>query len=243
VKKLELKSAPAQVHGAIREALASGQFRPGSRLLEASVAEELGVSRIPLREALATLVAEGLLERRHRRGAHVPSLNRSDLTEIYLARNALESILFERAAEHITSDDVRKLVAINEEVSAASKSGALSEMADANRRFHFLIMDRASLPRITAMVTRIWDMTAFYRVYFWLDTSHRELTIKGHRRIIQACKAHDARRLVELHNEHRAALVEGSFAWMLLDGSLGPATKPLREGKVDRIRRKRRSKS
>lgn len=191
-----------------------GDFRPATRLVETKLADEYGVSRVPVREALGALCAEGLLERSPQGGVYVPSLTISDLSEIYLARGALETLLYRAAAPQLTSEDILGLEALQREVERAVSIEDLVLLSRANRDFHFSIMRAARMPKIIAIVERLWDVTASYRAYFWVDADHRVFTLDGHRKILDACVLRDGEALVFAHDRHRQELTAVQWPWI-----------------------------
>jgi DNA-binding GntR family transcriptional regulator len=213
LKRLRLSSATAQAVEALRAALANGEYEPGTRLFEESIANEFGISRIPVREALAMLVAQGLLERRQR-SVLVPALNSAEVEELYLGRAALESLLYDRAGPRIRDVDVAKLERAEAALEAAASNSSLKDLALHNRSFHFTILERGGLPMICDMVGQLWDRTSYYRAYFWLEESHRRVTIEEHRLIIDACKARNGNALVELHHQHRLEMERAHPRWL-----------------------------
>ncbi len=214
--RLQLSSAPTQAAEAIRQALARGEYPPGSRLPEEQLASQLGISRVPVREALSALVAQGLLEKRQR-GVYVPVLEAKDLSQIYLARAALENVLYERAAPHFTSRDISELRQIEHQVERAARSASLLKLTEANRALHFAMMQRASLPLILELVATLWDRSTPYRAYYWLTDEHRDVTVREHRLIVQACERGDGAELARLNAQHRQELLSGEHPWLTYD--------------------------
>lgn len=218
VRKLVVSSATSEATSTLVDALARGEFRPGTRLTEESVAAQLGISRVPVREALSALVARALLERRGR-AIHVPTLNYDDLEQVYLARGALEDILYERAAGRIDEQRIRTLTRLSQQIQKASETDSFDKINARNRAFHFAIMDAAELPLVTGILANLWDRTAFYRAFFALSPENREKTQVEHEEIIDACERGDAHALVTIHARHRKWLLDRSQPWLSNDGS------------------------
>jgi DNA-binding GntR family transcriptional regulator len=220
MKRATVASATGEATSILVDALGRGEFRPGTRLTEESVASQLGISRIPVREALSALVARTLLERRGR-GVFVPRLNYSDLEQIYMAREALEGILYRRAAASMTEQSVRVITRLQEGIEKAAKTLAIDQMAESNRAFHFEIMSHAELPLVGNILSNLWDRTSYYRAFFQVDPQHRENTNNEHRQIIEACKNRDANALVSLHIQHRHWLLDRDLPWLNQDEESG----------------------
>jgi len=216
MKRASVASATGEATSILVDALGRGEFRPGTRLTEESVASQLGISRIPVREALSALVARTLLERRGR-AVFVPSLDYSDLEQIYVAREALEGILYRRAAAVMTEQSVRVITRLQEGIEKASKTLAIDQISERNRAFHFEIMSHAQLPLVGDILSNLWDRTRYYRAFFQVDPQHRENTNNEHRQIIEACKNRDANALVSLHIQHRHWLLDRDLPWLNKD--------------------------
>lgn len=139
MRKLRLtdhKSLSTGIADAIRDAIERGELRPGERLIERRLAEQLGVSHIPVREALARLEDEGLVNREPRRGARVADLSERDLEEIASVRIVLEELVVDRAMAHWTPAGESELDAIVSKMIERAKAGDAEALIDLDRRFH-----------------------------------------------------------------------------------------------------------
>ena len=129
------------VSDAIRDRIASGAHRPGERLVEDRLADELGVSRNPVREALRALEVEGYVELIPRRGAIVADLSPDVVAEIFEVRSALEALGARLAAERATPAQIRRLERLLDTSAQALERGDLRRMPGLNTRFHQLVLD------------------------------------------------------------------------------------------------------
>lgn len=127
----------------LREAIQSGALEPSERLVERKLAERLGVSHIPVREALAKLAEEGLVERTPRRGARVAALSDDELAEISSLRIVLEQFVVVRAQERWTPQAEKKLHSIAESMVFAATKGDVEQMFALDRRFHETLWELA----------------------------------------------------------------------------------------------------
>ncbi|MCB1513118.1 MAG: GntR family transcriptional regulator, partial [Hyphomicrobiaceae bacterium] len=125
---------------AIKSAIRDGIYRPGDRLREEEVAERFGISRTPVREALARLQDKGLLEAAPGRGLAITVLDMQRIFEIYALRLELEGIVARFAAQHATDVEIENLVQLNRAFGAA---GAPADAARLNRVFHARLYDAA----------------------------------------------------------------------------------------------------
>jgi DNA-binding GntR family transcriptional regulator len=124
----------------IVEAVLSGELRPGDRIVESSMARELGVSQAPVREAIRDLVLLGFLETEPYKGTSVRSFTPEELWETYTVRAALESLAARLAASHLTADDADKLQDILDEMMEAARQQDRDRLVQLDNRFHETIL-------------------------------------------------------------------------------------------------------
>lgn len=193
---------------ALRRAIIGGQLRPGQRVAQEEVAEALGVSVAPVREALRVLEQEGQVSYFPRRGYFVTELRIADLEEIYDLRRLLE----ERAVRHALPlvDEQRlqrmELAALDCE-QAAGRSDVAAEL-QANRRFHMAILESDDQPHTLRTIQLLWDSTEAYRAMYYNSPIERHRSIGAHARILDAVRAQNADRLIAELDEHRARALE-----------------------------------
>ena len=121
----------------LRSAILNGYFGPGERLPEEQLARTMGVSRGPVREALAKLEREGLIVIRRNRGAFVAQLSREDLDEVYSLRVAIERLAVERCVEHATDEDIAELQGVVDRIAELMERGITEqEAAELDLKFH-----------------------------------------------------------------------------------------------------------
>lgn len=133
---LDQKTTTANVVDALRDAILSGAFPPGSPLREVSIAKELGVSRAPLREALLRLSDEGLVERFPYRGSYVKTISAVQMAEIASLRKKLEPMAIELARPHLDKTQLQKFHADIAAMSSAANHGDLAESTHIHMQFH-----------------------------------------------------------------------------------------------------------
>jgi DNA-binding GntR family transcriptional regulator len=203
------------VLGELRRAILTGTLAPGTPIRQDALAERLGVSRVPLREALKILEGEGQVIYRPRRGYAVAELALEDFLEVYRIRQILEEEAVRQAIGKIDDDDVRRLEEAHADVVAAGRAGEITAMAAANRRFHFTLVDAADMPRIHRFLSILWDATDVYRSLYYGEEGNRDRVDREHRGIIDAVRARDADDLVRRLDEHRAGTVETFRAFLV----------------------------
>lgn len=188
----------------LRDAILRNQLRPGQQLRENSLAESMGVSRGPVREALIQLEREGLILRERNRTAMVARLSRKDLDEIHSLRVSLEGLAVTCACRNATTADLDVMQDVIEAMTREVNAGLTEqEGADLDLRFHDLLYRSSRHDRLQA----IWS-TLRHQVYLILlnrnaaNPNYAEILVEGHRDILDAIRARDeakARAVAESH--------------------------------------------
>jgi DNA-binding GntR family transcriptional regulator len=187
----------------LRQAIIAGALRPGQRVIQEEIAERIGVSVAPVREALRVLEQEGQVTYRPRRGYFVTELRVEDLEEIYALRQVLEERAARRALPTLDDDALDRIaLAAKDCVDAAEAGDVASELA-ANRRFHFGIFDAPEQPHVLRLIRLLWDSTEAYRAMYYNSPEERRESVDAHDRILEAIRARDADRLVAELDAHR----------------------------------------
>lgn len=187
----------------LRAQLSDGTLRPDDRIRQEQLAAELGTSVIPVREALKTLQAEGLIRYVPHRGFHVARLSLDELSETYLIRRLLEDEIVRIAAPRLHDEHLATLGAAIDEMAAHAAAGDIGAMIAANRRFHFTIFEAADRPRMVDFIRILWQTTDSYRSMYYAEGSARRRVNDEHRSIVEALRAHDVERAVHELDQHR----------------------------------------
>ncbi len=186
----------------LRQLVLTGVLLPGEKINQAEIAERLGVSRVPVREALASLRAEGLVEARPNTGYTVVRPTVEDLAEIYQMRALLEDALL--ATVDLGTVDVPALRELNARLAGLDPVTQFAEYREVNEAFHFAIFDASPQRMVRRQVTQLWTLSEFYRsLYIRTDTAHRRV-VDDHVRITEAIAAGDRDAVIALSAEHRA---------------------------------------
>ncbi len=187
----------------LRRAMVEGELRPGDRVRQEEIAEGLGLSLAPVREALATLEQEGQVTYLPRRGYFVARLDLGEMREIYALRGLLEERAARRALPLLDEDAVRRIeLAARDCVDAASAGDVVAEL-EANRRFHFAVVDAPDQVHTLRLIRLLWDSTENYRALYYSSPQGRHESLQAHDRIIEAVRAGAADRLVAELDRHR----------------------------------------
>lgn len=201
-------TTPQHALDELRRAIVAGELRPGQRVAQEEVADRLGISIAPVREALGALAQEGQVTYLPRRGYFVTELRIEDLEEIYSLRSLLEA----RAARHslpgLGATQLQSVErAAKDCVEAVQAADVAAELA-ANRRFHFAILESPDQPHTMRLIRLLWDSTEAYRAMYYDSPEERWQSIAAHDRILAALRAGDAEELVAELDAHRSRAVE-----------------------------------
>jgi DNA-binding GntR family transcriptional regulator len=188
----------------IRDLIVRRVLLPGEKIRQVELANRVGVSRSPLREALRTLESEGIVSYEVNRGYVVSRLDRHDMEQIYRMRSLLE----EELLRTIVRPDASALGVIarhNDEMVAAMDAANVSAMLEANRNFHFAIFELSPLHLFRREVHRLWQLSEGYRAtYLWLRETRARIASE-HAAMVHVLREFDPDRLVELSAQHRHA--------------------------------------
>ena len=188
--------AAARVAGYLRGAILSGEIGPGEWIRQEEVAERLGASRLPVREALRILEAEGLTEHERHRGARVPSLSMHEVDVVYRMREQLEQLAIAESIPHLTEADIRHLEDVQEQIEALhhENEADVARFLELDREFHLAGYAGCRIEQLTGSVVRLWNSTAHYRrAFVTLSGTGRAWVINAeHRLLLDAISRRDS---------------------------------------------------
>jgi DNA-binding GntR family transcriptional regulator len=194
----------------IKQAVVSGELKPGAKLSPSAIAVDLGVSHIPVREALTSLAASGYLEHKPRVGFFVRVLSSEDLTDIYHWREVLEREAFRMATPRLTADDIEEMRRLYDQMRKLTEPGQRREYLNLNRQFHFIAFRRAGSDRLLHFLTYLWDAAAPYTFTGLVDIDEAQ---RDHERMMDLFEAHDVDGVTEMMTRHRGLAVEAVARW------------------------------
>lgn len=190
-----------QVLAELRRVIASGEVAPGTTIPLDEVASFFGVSRIPVREALKTLLGEGLLDHVPRLGYRVAQLSDDEIAELYLVAGALEAAGLKRAVELADTRDHERLAAVHARVDDAVLDDP-NAFGRLSREFHMTMLAPCRMPRLLHMLRIAWNVTEPTQAMGRLDRAGREELLTDHDRMLAAFVARDADLLSALAQAH-----------------------------------------
>lgn len=195
----------ARVAAYLREAILGGDLKPGMRIRQEEIAAKFGASRLPVREALRTLEAEGLAESEPHKGARVPRLSQHEVEVIYRMRERLEPLALVESLPQLGTADHERLEEVQRQIEATiSDDRDLEKFLDLDREFHMLTYSGCAIEPLNQNVVRLWNSTQHYRrAYVALGGQNRMWVVNAeHRLILDAVvrrDATDAERFLEGH--------------------------------------------
>jgi DNA-binding GntR family transcriptional regulator len=185
----------------LRDAILGGELKPGMRIRQEDIAERLDTSRVPVREALRMLEAEGLTEHEPHKGARVPRLTQHEVEVVYRMRERLEPLALVESMPRLDDDAHARLEEVQQRIEA---NDDVEKFLDLDREFHMLSYSGCDIDPLNSMVTRLWNSTQHYRrAYVALGGRNRMWVVNSeHRLILDAVvrrDALDAERYLEGH--------------------------------------------
>lgn len=186
----------------LREAIRKGILEPGERLMEVQLAEELGISRTPVREAIRKLEQEGYVIMMPRRGTYVSSVSVSDIKEIFEIRSALESLSTGLAARRIEPDELEKLRALLTEIEGHIKIRDMDKIVETDIEFHGLLYRVSRNERLVAIIGNLKEQLARFRTLSMSYPGRLQETLEEHRAMVEAIAAGDVEAARDAADRH-----------------------------------------
>lgn len=190
------------VFNTLRQAILEGRLKPGERLMEIKLADRLGVSRTPVREAIHMLELEGLVLMVPRKGAQVANITEQDLKEVLEVRRGLEELVVRFACQRITREQLEGLKKSAKNFEMLIPGGDLTALAKADVRFHELVYEAADNKRLNQILINLREQMYRYRIEYLKDKKAREGLAKEHWNLYWALADKDyesAKRIIDGH--------------------------------------------
>jgi DNA-binding GntR family transcriptional regulator len=212
--RLQRQTVASMTLGAIRDGILHGHYAEGEPLRQDALADELGVSRIPIREALRQLETEGLVTFNPHRGAIVSSLSLGEIEEVFELRATIEPDLLRRAMPHLTTHQLDQADAVLDRYAVALRTGDVSQWGELNWQFHASLYAPAARPITMSIVQRLHQQSDRY-LRMQLALTHGETRAnEEHRAIAAAARAHDTKRACQLVRDHIAGAGRSLLAFL-----------------------------
>jgi DNA-binding GntR family transcriptional regulator len=207
VRGLGERSRPFGILERLRDLILTGEYSPDERLIEEQLAERLGVSRTPVRQALTMLEAEGLVEIAPNRGATVCSFSFEDVWDIYDLRAVLEGHAARRAAGRIVRRELERLRELAGEMEALpgrfdDHEEEIRILVGLNQAFHGIIVEASRNKRLQRLINRTVEIPLMFKAFFWYTPHERTISNHYHRQMLEALEKGDADRAEIIMREH-----------------------------------------
>ncbi len=212
LKKVEIqnyKPLGEVVFDYLRNAILSGDLKPGERLMEISLAEQLGVSRTPVREAIRKLELENFVEMIPRKGAYVAQLKAKDILDILEIRALFDGYAAAAAAEKMTEEEVKSLSATLDKFNKAVAKGDKQAMIDTDNRFHDQLIQATKNRKLIEIVNSLQDQFQRFRIIYFNEFDSYGDMQSSHQELYDAIARHDIRCARERAEQH-IKIVENS---------------------------------
>lgn len=190
------------VFNTLRKAILTGQLKPGERLMEVHLANRLGVSRTPIREAIRKLELEGLVIMIPRRGAEVAQITEKSLKDVLEVRRALDALSVELACKRITREEMEELEKACRTFEDATKGKDAAVIAKADVRLHDIIVQATGNQRLQQLVNNLSEQMYRYRFVYIKDESQHEKLIAEHKEIYESILEGNVQRASEAAKLH-----------------------------------------
>lgn len=186
----------------LRRAILLGELKPGERLMEIHLADRLGVSRTPIREAIRRLELEGLVTMVPRKGAEVAQITEKSMKDVLEVRRALDALCAELACDRITAEELESLRLACENFETAVRTAGAKEIAHADVTLHDIIVRATGNQLLIQLVNNLSEQMYRYRFEYIKDTSQHETLVDEHRIIYQSILNKDKQTAAEAAKTH-----------------------------------------
>ena len=190
------------VFNTLRQAILRGELKPGERLIEIQLANKLGVSRTPIREAIRKLELEGLVLMIPRKGAEVADITEKSLRDVLEVRKALEELAVQLTCDKITKEQIRELEQAAEQFKKTLKSNDITEIAEADVRFHDIIYLATDNQKLILLLNNLREQMYRYRIEYLKRADKYSQLLAEHEEIIRHIEKKQKKEAAEIVCKH-----------------------------------------
>lgn len=190
------------VFNTLRQAILRGELKPGERLMEIQLANKLGVSRTPIREAIRKLELEGLVLMIPRKGAEVADITEKSLRDVLEVRKALEELAVQLTCDKITKEQIRELEQAAEQFKKTLKSNDITEIAEADVRFHDIIYLATDNQKLILLLNNLREQMYRYRIEYLKRADKYSQLLAEHEEIIHRIEKKQKKEAAEIVCKH-----------------------------------------
>ncbi|MCG8542225.1 MAG: GntR family transcriptional regulator [Clostridia bacterium] len=197
----------------LRNSILNGKLEPGERLMELQLAEQLGVSRTPVREAIRKLELEGLVEMIPRKGAYVADMSIKDILDVLEVRMFLEGLATYLAAERMSDEEIDALKEVLKKFEDGMMTMEKEDMIELDNKFHDMIIKGARNNKLLQIVQGLHEQFQRFRVIYFNEYDEHEDLVKYHRAIVNAIAHRDSKEAQQYAQTHVEMIEESIIKW------------------------------
>ncbi len=190
------------VFNTLRQAILRGELKPGERLMEIQLANKLGVSRTPIREAIRKLELEGLVLMIPRKGAEVAEITEKNMLDVLEVRRALEELAVKLACERITEEEIQELKDAADAFQKILSEKDITKIAEADEAFHDVIFKSTGNDRLIQLLNSLREQMYRYRLEYLKREEYHPQLLEEHQQIIDRITRKDQSEAAELIDRH-----------------------------------------
>lgn len=190
------------VFNTLRQAILKGELEPGERLMEIQLADRLGVSRTPIREAIRKLELEGLVLMIPRKGAEVAKISEKSLRDVLEVRRSLEELAIELACHRMSDEEILQLEESQKAFRHAVEKGDAMTIAESDESYHDIIYYGTGNTRLVQILNNLREQMYRYRLEYIKDADKRQILLLEHENILKAIQSHQVAKAKEAMREH-----------------------------------------
>lgn len=185
------------VFNTLRQAILTGELKPGERLMEIHLADRLGVSRTPIREAMRKLELEGLVVMIPRKGAQVARITEKNLKDVLEVRRALDMLAVKLACDRMDDETKKELREACDEFATVIQNNNTKDITEADVRFHDVILKSTGNDRLIQLVNNLAEQMYRYRLEYIKDSAYHNRLVKEHEAIYEAIMNNEKEKAAE----------------------------------------------
>ncbi len=215
-KKLDLnqyKPLGEVVFDYLRDAIMNGDLKPGERLMESTIADQLGVSRTPVREAIRKLEKEDFVTMVPRKGAYVTKVTAKDILDVLEVRRVLEGFATQLAAERMSENEIKELKKCHEKFEKFLAKNNVQGMIDKDREFHDLIFKASKNEKLNHLVKELLEQFHRFRLIYFKEPDNYGTVKFWHDKIIEGIENRNTSMAREFAEKHIAEIEESVIEW------------------------------
>jgi DNA-binding GntR family transcriptional regulator len=197
----------------LRDAILTGKLKPGERLMEIQLAEKLGVSRTPVREAMKKLEQENFIEMVPRKGAYVKDIHAKDMLDVLEIRALLEGFAAYQAASAMGEKEIRDMEKLIEKFEKAILLEDKEGLIETDNKFHDIIYKSTKNDKLKDIIKSLQDQFHRFRIIYFSEFDDYELISVGHKDILEAIKAKDGERARRVAEDHINIVERSVLEW------------------------------